>query len=295
MNQSPFTLKALGTQWWIEIFDEVDQETRATAFDRCARFIANFENNYSRFRLDSLVSIINRNRSLEKPTAELCDVLAYGKNLYLRTNTHFNLLTGHIQEAHGYDTEYSFTSTINPSPAGNPVTDLTIQTDQITLTHGNIDIGGYGKGYLIDELANILRSEFSIQYFLINGGGDMFGTSKFEQPIEVFLEHPLQPQHFIGKTNILNQGFAASSPFKRFWETEEGTFSHIITNEKIPQLASFIKATTARDADAFATTALLITENQLQQLVQNEFFSVSRFNPADNTLWQTGNFSISLI
>ncbi|MCA9362281.1 FAD:protein FMN transferase, partial [Candidatus Kaiserbacteria bacterium] len=219
-------------------------------------------------------------------------LLQYGKGLYLRTNTHFNLLTGHILEARGYDATYSFESREpeNETP-GNPITDLLISEEKIELLHGNVDIGGFGKGYLIDELARILQTEFALKYFLINGGGDMYATSEQEEPIEIYLEHPTKARHFIHRTTLLNQGFAASSPFKRIWQSHEQTYTHIVTNDTAPRVASFIKADSARDADAFATTALMLSEAELQQLAKTESFSVARFTPATNQLWHTKEFS----
>jgi FAD:protein FMN transferase len=284
------TIEALGTKWWIEIFDEIDGETCTSAFDSCTRFIFDFEKNYSRFKSDSLISTLNQTGILLNPPEEIRTLLTYGKNLYLRTNTHFNLLTGQIQETHGYDADYSFTSKeVNPI-AGNPIINLSIQPDKITLTAGKIDIGGYGKGYLIDEVGKLLKDKFSIKYFLINGGGDIFATSQHDQPIEIHLEHPTKPNHFIKKITLLNQGFAASSPHKRIWETDKGTFSHIITNSKIPELASFVKAESARDADAFATIALLVGEAELLNIAEQENLSVARFSPMNGTLWQTNDF-----
>lgn len=290
MNHNQFSLAALGTHWWIEIFDKIDEKTSAAAFGSCARFITTFENKYSRFKPDSLISILNHKQILLKPDEEFRDLLTYGKNLYLRTNTHFNILTGHIQEARGYDSSYSFTSKNEAVSAGNPIINLSIENDIITLRHGKIDIGGFGKGYLIDELAKMLKDEFSIQYFLINGGGDMYASSQHEQPIEIYLEHPTIPKQFIQKTTLFNQGFAASSPFKRIWQTESGVYSHIIADDSSPKIASFIKAETARDADAFATTALLTTERELSQIASTESFTAAIFYPNDNRFWQANNF-----
>ncbi|MCB9816177.1 FAD:protein FMN transferase [Candidatus Nomurabacteria bacterium] len=284
--------EALGTKWWITIFDETSTETLEAAFGRLEGFTRAYEAKYSRFKPDSLISTLNRERVLEQPDQDCRALLTYGKSLYLRTNTHFNLLTGHILEARGYNATYTFEShEPEKETPGNPITDLLISEEKIELLHGNVDIGGFGKGYLIDELAKILREEFSLQYFLINGGGDMYASSEQEKPIEIYLEHPTKARHFIHRTTLLNQGFAASSPFKRVWQSHDQTYTHIVTNEAAPRVASFIKAGTARDADAFATTALMLSETELATLSQTENFSVARFTPATNQLWQTNSFN----
>lgn len=291
MADTQHEFEALGTKWWITIFDETSEETIQGAFGTLERFTREYEARYSRFKSDSLISQLNRERVLMQPDQDCRALLEYGKGLYLRTNTHFNLLTGHILEARGYDASYSFLShEPEKETPGNPVTDLLISEEKIELSHGNVDIGGFGKGYLIDELAEILKENFGLQYFLINGGGDMYATSEQEKPIEIYLEHPTKQRHFIHRTTLLNQGFAASSPFKRIWKDKEQTYTHIVTNEAAPRVASFIKAKSARDADAFATTALLLSETELNQLAQAEHFSVARFTPATNQLWRTVTF-----
>lgn len=283
--------QALGTHWSVEIFDTVDEQTLEGAFGTLERFTQEFEKKYSRFKPDSLISRLNRERTLERPDEECCALLSYGKQLYLRSNTAFNFLTGHIQEARGYDTSYSFTphesETLTP---GNPITDLHISKEKIELRHGNIDLGGYGKGYLIDEISTLLKEKFSLNFFLINGGGDLFGTSKHGEPIQIFLEHPTKPSHFIHTTSLMGQGFAASSPFKRVWNSGDKTYTHIISNTEAPRVASFVKAETARDADAFATTALLLQESELERLAITEHLGIARFTPATNLLWQTNSF-----
>jgi thiamine biosynthesis lipoprotein len=290
---STHTFEALGTKWWIEIFDEADTETLEGAYGTLERFARDFETTYSRFKPDSLISILNRERVLESPSEECRALLTYGKQLYLRSNTEFNLLTGHLQEARGYDTTLSFVpqepEKLTP---GNPITDLLISSEKIELHHGNIDLGGFGKGFLIDELAKLLKEQFSLYYFIINGGGDMYGTSKLGEPIQIFLEHPTKPSHFIHTTKLLNQGFAASSPFKRVWHSGDKTYTHIISNTEAPRVASFVKAATARDADAFATAALLLDEPALTQLSTTESLAIARFSPATNNLWRTTSFDI---
>lgn len=284
--------EALGTHWWITIFDDVDEETSTAVFGHCTRFVSDFEAAYSRFKFDSLITNLNKERSIKSPSNDFRELLTYGKQLYLRTNTRFNLLSGHILEAHGYDANYSFKPTDSQTPVGNPVTDLAIDENGIALTgDANVDVGGYGKGYLIDQLATLLTEELDIKYFLINGGGDMYASSNKDEPVEIYLAHPTKPKHIIQKTTLLDQGFASSSPFKRAWRDSSKTYSHIVSSEAVPQIATFIKASTAKDADAFATSALLMNEPELAELIKTEYLEVARFNPETDELSQTRNFT----
>ncbi len=288
-----FTFEAIGTHFWIEIFDEISETELEATKGRLEFLSFTFNQHYSRFRADSYVGILNEDRQLEYPSDECRALLLYGKQLYLRSHGTFNILSGHILEAHGYNASYTFTAIEDADTlsVANPLTDLTITEAKITLTSGNIDLGGYGKGWLVDKLADELK-EHGIEHFLVNGGGDMYATSDAEgEAVTIYLEHPTSVGQYLIETTLLNQGFAASSPFKRRWKSGDKTYHHIIATADVPEIATFVKAQTAVDADAFATVSMLLPEEQLPTLATKENLAIARFDPTTNQLWQTSNFS----
>jgi thiamine biosynthesis lipoprotein len=287
-----YSFNALGTTWWIEIFDHTESETLDSVFNDIECFVSDFEKKYSRFKADSNISILNTQRTFKNPDDHLRALLSYGKNLYVRTNTHFNILTGHILEARGYDADYSFLpkdeSLLVP---GNPISDLIITPEVIELVRGNIDIGGYGKGYLIDEVADRLLQKHELKYFIINAGGDIFATSNQNQPIEIYLEHPQLKNTLLQKTSLFHQGFAASSPFKRKWKAPDGSvFNHLVHTKTQSEIATFVKAKTACEADVFATTAMLTPPLEMQQLVQTEQLAIAFYDPETKQLTSNRSF-----
>lgn len=288
-----FTFEAIGTHWWIEIFDDITDDELETTKHRFELISSEFNQKYSRFKSDSFVGILNQERCFKNPSKEFCNFLSYGKQLYLRSHKTFNILSGHILEARGYDAAYSFSakSDADTHVLCNPLTDIVISENEIRLVRGNVDIGGYGKGWLIDILTSDLKNHKTL-HFLINGGGDMYATSDNEgKAISVYLEHPTEPNTYLLETTLLHQGFAASSPFKRSWKSGEKTYTHVVTEGDTPQIASFVKANTAVDADAFATVAMLLPEPSLPDLALNEQLAIARFDPHTNQLWRTLNFS----
>ena len=119
----------------------------------------------------------------------------------------------------------------------------------------------------------------------------MYATSDNEKPITIYLEHPTEPGKYVTKTILLNQAFAASSPFKRQWKAEEKVYTHIVSETEFEDIATFVKADTAVDADAFATMAMLLPEERIGAVAAAENLAIARFNPATNQLWQTRNFT----
>jgi thiamine biosynthesis lipoprotein len=172
---------------------------------------------------------------------------------------------------------------------------LFITTDRITLKHGLVDVGGFGKGYALDAVVHLLKEKHHLVYFLVNGGGDMYGTSNHKEPIEIYLEHPTVAATYLSTTTLLNQGFAASSPHKRTWQHAGITYSHIIdtTSGVIVSRpdATFIKATTACTADIFATVALIVTLKTMQELSVREQLGVASFSLIDNTFTHNPAFT----
>lgn len=286
-------IEALGTRWWIEIFDEISEAQRAAILDGCALLLTEFEERYSRFRADSLISILNTTRTIDQPDAALIDLLEYGVGLFDRSHGGFNLMIGAKLVASGYDSTYSFVAREHMVVIPSPHDALAITKEKISLHTGQIDIGGFGKGYVIDILANYLHTEHGLSYFLINGGGDMYGTSEFGRPIMIYLEHPTEPNQYIETTTILDQGFAASSPHKRTWTSAGKTYTHIVSSTDAPLTAdaTFIKAATARDADAFATVALLLTPDAFAPITEAAKLGIARFTVHTSTLVRNTAFN----
>jgi FAD:protein FMN transferase len=274
-------INALGTQFLIEIWDELGEATLEAARDRLEFLLSQFEHNYSRFKPDSCISLLNQQRVIENPTPEFVALLQQGIEFYDATGSILNLMIGEKIVAIGYDADYSFTPKVTPTVIPNPHEVLTITPEKITLTDGLIDIGGYGKGVAIDLLATTLQSEFKLQYFLVNGGGDIFGTSDHGTPITIYLEHPTEAETYLGTTTILNQGFAASSPHKRTWVHAGTVYNHIIDTVNSPSSAStdasFIVAKSAVVADVFATVALLATPTQMDEFAKQQSLAVATF------------------
>ncbi|KXJ97865.1 MAG: Thiamine biosynthesis lipoprotein ApbE precursor [Parcubacteria bacterium OLB19] len=285
-------IKALGTIWWIEIFSEISDKDKQVVYDDLLVFISEFENKYSRFRQDSLITKLNDTRKIENPDHITIDLLQTGINLYKQTEGLFNILIGEILENRGYDANYSFLPKEANLIIPNPTEELSISQNLITLSKGRIDLGGFGKGYLIDLIVKRLKDNFNLEYFLINGGGDIYATSDNGKPIEIYLEHPIEKDTFIGTTTLFNQGFAASSPHKRKWKAGDKIFSHIVNTKEEPISidGTFVKADTVAKADAFATVSLITTPEKIINFANKYNFSVAFIKSNDTSLFYNKNW-----
>jgi thiamine biosynthesis lipoprotein len=255
-------IDALGTHWWFEFYD-IKDSLQLESFIK--KELKRFEEKYSRFLDTSLVSELNKKRKLPNCDKEFEDVLKMGIKLYTMTSGYFNFLNGRILEIRGYDKTYSFRASkkhIHPST----IDDITINKKEIQLFHSaQVDIGGFGKGYLIDLLARKLHEQFYLRYFLINGGGDIFITSNYGKPVEILLENPQKDGEYFSKIKLKNKSLCCSSPFKRQWKDKQVTYSHIINTlspQSIVKTSAFVVHEKACIADAFATAFCAASEKK---------------------------------
>ncbi len=281
-------ITALGTTWYVELFDDITTDKTDETHRLVSFFLANFEQTYSRFIPNSTLSKLNAERQLITPDAVTIQLLQLGQHYYEATNGIFNILLGEHLIARGYDSTYSFYPTTTPTEIPSPISDLIITDTAIILKNGQLDLGGYGKGFLIDQLASYLTT-LGFKHFLINGGGDMYGTSDHGDPIVIYLEHPTEPGTYIGTTTLFNQGFAASSTHKRRWQVDGRTYSHIIdtTNNRensSDNVGTYLKAKNATTADVWATTLLITNPEPFTNHFIEENIAVARFDTTADSL-----------
>lgn len=244
-------IKALGTVWHIELLEKRDDILDIQVATE--GFLEEFEIRYSRFKADSWLSQLNTNRVFKRPDSEFATLLKQAISFYEQTNGVFNIAIGEKMIASGYDSAYSFNVKGNEVEVPVLTDVLSVNSDVIKLNNGSLDLGGIGKGFAIDALAQMYKQKFNLQYFLINGGGDIYATSDNGQPITIILAHPTDNRLGIGSVKLLDQGFAASSPYVRAWpDRVTGKLqNHLHT---VVNVASYVVATDACTADVWATS-----------------------------------------
>ena len=247
-------IEALGTYWHIELFEDCADAT--VLRDSIVDWLEEYESRYSRFRTDSWLSKLNQNGEFLNPDPQFVELLNLSLDYYQKTTGVFNVAVGEKLINAGYDADYSFTA--NEQETVVPILSdiLSVTDDRISLSAGRLDLGGIGKGFAIDALAEYLHTEHNLSYFLINGGGDMYATSDNEKPVTIALGHPYDKSLGIGNLELQNAGFAASSPHVRSWvDAKTGASkNHLLTTK---QIATYVTSRNTVEADVWATTLCL--------------------------------------
>jgi thiamine biosynthesis lipoprotein len=252
--------KKLGTSFWVELFlGEKEEITldKEKITKIITTLIDTFDDTYSRFKDTSLLSDLNNKKTVPYDY-DLVTMLQKGIEVEKETDGVFSLFIKEKLEQKGYGhAQPSKNSTQETQPKSSVI----ISSSSITLT-GNkgIDLGGIGKGYLIDLIGAKLK-ELGLHYFLINGGGDIYVTSNKESPVTIFLEHPKNNNEYLGKIALKNQAFCSSSSYKRKWLNNGKEVNHFIAEKEI-WAASYVICDTTTKADIYATVFCILAHDK---------------------------------
>ncbi len=214
-----FDFQGLGTAWSIVIDapslpDGLSQQVIQYARDfesRFSRFLPGSETNAFREATPGTYSV----------SPEFSRLLERAALLRELTGGVYDPIVGGILEGVGYGGQ----SGLVPIRYGERLPVWSIASESLTLD-GPVafDLGGIGKGYCIDRIADIIRAA-GYTHFLVEGGGDMFGTTKADdRPWRVAIEYPGKPDMAAGVVELTDQGLAVSDSFRRRW----GKWHHLV-------------------------------------------------------------------
>lgn len=251
---SDLRFSAIGTQWVIDTPSALPLSLEA----RIMAAIEEFDHEWSRFRTDSIVSMVGR----EGGTIPVGDDGEAMMRLYTRlseaTDGAVNPLIGATMEHLGYDASYRLVEAPG-APAAIPTWRGKFRgtTALLTLPRGTVlDVGAVGKGRLVDIVTHTLRRA-RVAEFTVDAGGDLRHTGT--SPLRVALEHPFDTSRAVGVIVLGEAALAASATNRRRWA--DG-LHHVIdarTGRPVENTAStWAVARSAMLADAASTAAFFL-------------------------------------
>lgn len=262
--------QALGTLWYIEVFEPIVPERYTVLVKNLEDILIQFDDTFSRFKKDSLLRELNLKRIIPY-NHDLGEMIRLAEKAYQDSDGIFSLWIEDVLLEKGYGNYKKPTSVIGENTKLNScvITDTHIYLEGDT----SLDLGGIGKGYLIDKLSAYIRDECGISGFLINGGGDIYVTHQNNQPVELLLQHPLKQTESIGNVLLKNQALCCSSSYVRMWEHDGIQKNHFVTKDnKEVWAASFVVGASATIADMAATVLCITSKDQiLSKRIAEEF------------------------
>jgi thiamine biosynthesis lipoprotein len=267
------TFEAIGTHWSITIDDALPPKVECALFERIHKRIALFDKQYSRFREDSLVTVMSKKAGNYTLPEDAKSMMSLYRELYLITGGLLTPLVGKLISDAGYDASYSLQTKEMTKPDEWDV--ALSYTHPVLMVHTPtlLDFGAAGKGYLVD-IVSALITEAGCTSFCVNAGGDIFVKSESGAGVPVALEHPDNSAEAIGVATISNQSICGSSGNRRAW----GEFHHIINPKSLlsPKhiRAVWVVADSCMVADALATALFFVEPQALKPQFEFEYLIV---------------------
>ena len=245
------TFRAMGTEWFLSA-----DGCGGVALDRAQQHVLREERRFSRFRPNSALSRLNRERSLRDPVV----AAVMRKSLQFRrwTKGAFDPTVGGDVITAGYSRsfeeiagqELQVTGIVSEHP------DISVMGDRVELRGGGfVDLGGLVKGWTVDRVSRLLVEAGACSY-LVDGGGD----------IRIGMPFAGREEWAIGAGNghvlrLTSGAVATSSSLVRTWQTDRGKAHHIITPASGeaasgPFVTAAVIAPDAMSADVLATALI---------------------------------------
>lgn len=258
MQKSNLRFRAIGTEWQIETPQPLSQFLRAKITAR----IEAFDKTYSRFRSDSLVAKVAKQKGDFTFPDDVLPMIEFYRQLYSLTGGKMTPLVGSLLEQAGYDAEYSFREKAPMKPPSWEET-MAWRQNQLTTTRPiTLDFGAAGKGYLVDIVSALLEEE-QIDEYVVDASGDLRHHGTIEN--RVGLESPFDTSRIIGVMDVRNKSLCASATNRRTW----GNGLHHIfdpdTQKPVSSIvATWVVADTTMIADGLATALFFVPPEALQ-------------------------------
>jgi thiamine biosynthesis lipoprotein len=167
---------------------------------------------------------------------ELAHILVDAQQIAAQGEDLFNPAIGKLISLWGFQSD-EFKPVIPPQAeiealvkAHPSMSDLTIRDNRISSRNRavQIDLGGYAKGYALDQAAAILHQQ-GVGNALINIGGNVMALgSKGDKPWRVGIQHPRQPAALASLALRDGEAIGTSGDYQRYFEVDGKRYAHLL-------------------------------------------------------------------
>lgn len=252
------------------------QEPLAHAdIEAALNMMRSFETRYSRFKTGNDLWKLNTTNSLQL-TPEFFHILETAQKFHHETQGLFDPSILPLLEKEGYPSQPYHDRLVRE----HKFSELLLDKETLVASKPAsllIDLGGIGKGYIVDQVVDFLKQHFD--NFLVDAGGDIFakGSNKKESypywAIEV--EHPLLDQSTDILLLLTDMAVATSGRNRRNWKKNGQEKHHLIhpDTEQSSQsdlLSVTVVAPSTVEADIWAKTLFLLGSDKAEMLAEQK-------------------------
>lgn len=255
------TQQKMGTRVEIQIWAESEAAARPLIAAGMAEF-DRIESWMSTYRDDSEISRVNRLAAHEavKVSAELFGIVQRSLELSVLSDGAFDITFDSVGQL------YDFRAGVRPDSAAiakqlpsinyrHVVLDADASTIRFTADGTRINLGGIGKGYSCDEVAELLRTA-GVKSGRVNAGGDtrLIGDRQ-GKPWVIGIRDPDAGDRWVTRLALDDEAISTAGDYERFFD-EDGVRYHHIIDPKTGDSARGIRSVTVIGPDATMTDGL---------------------------------------
>ncbi len=279
-----FNFDAIGTGWQIDIYIELSKSDEDLLFSNIKERIDIFDKHYSRFRSDSLVTLMSQKEGEYDMPEDSKDLFEIYYDIYLKTNGLVTPLIGNLISDAGYDAQYTLQrkrELVMP-----PTWEDTVEFKLPKLKIKKpvlLDFGAAGKGYLVDIISKLLEEKGYTSYCIDAGGDIYYNGGNF---IRIGLESPNNLEEVIGVCELYSSSsICGSAGNRRAWQN----FTHIINPRTLSSptniIATWVMSKKTIVSDMMATCLFFVEPEKLKGDYDFEYLILYRdgaFRKSDN-------------
>lgn len=193
------------------------------------RLVEDLDRKWNRFSPGSEISLLNNSRQKVKLSPDTVLVLQKALSLQQKTGGYFNPFLGSLMDA------WHFSSGQPSLPEEETLRKLVLDVQNTSLLinletneaqllgTAKIDLGGIGKGYLVDKISSFFR-ESGVSVFLINAGGSVLVEGK---EFKIGIKNP-RGEGIIGSVKLKEGVVDTSGDYFRFFISNGERYFHIL-------------------------------------------------------------------
>ncbi len=233
-----FPFQAMASRCSVRVYAPDEATARAWA-DAAIGEVRRIETKYSRYRDDSVTSLLNRaaGGAAVRVDAETAGLISFGAALHALSEGRFDLTSGALRRAWDFRAQRLPTQAeldallplIGWSRAEWRADDRG-GTLRLPRTGMQIDFGGVGKEYAADR-AGTLMQEAGAAHGLVNLGGDVrvIGPAPDGTPWRIGIQDPRgAPGAIVARMDVDSGALATSGDYERYIDVDGRRYSHLL-------------------------------------------------------------------
>lgn len=261
---------AMGTTFEVYLYAP-DRATAGTLFEAAFETVEQVEATFSTYRSTSELSRINAEAARGPVTTdpEVWGLLQRSFAYSRRSGGAFDISVGRLMRAWGFfrgEGRFPSDAELAATPTGweHVVLDPAARTITFEQDGIELDVGGIGKGYALDRVADHLRA-LGVDRALLGLGGSSFyaiGTPPGESGWKVRIPDPFDREQTLAAVDLRDASLSTSGSYEKFFMLDGVRYCHIIdprTRRPVPgRMQVTVVAPRAEDSDALSTALFVL-------------------------------------